>query len=72
MQYVRIRSYYPDGRFTFCEHLYSGADHVSAILRFRSEYPAHHNCILVAETIDADDPKNKEYFSVCLRCGCVH
>ena len=40
--------------------------------RFRKEYPEHKDCILIAETIDNEEPKYKEYFQVCLNCGCVH
>lgn len=72
MLYTRIKSYYQDGRFTGCEHLYLGNDHVNALLRFRAEYPAHDSCICVAETIDSDAPENREYFEICCRCGCVH
>lgn len=72
MQYIRIRSYYQNGEFTSCEHLYFGNNQVKALERFRKEYPAHNDCILVAEAYDSDDPKNKEHFEICLRCGCVH
>lgn len=72
MKYVRLRSYYQDGRFTTCEHLYHGSDQVKALDWFRKEYPEHRDCIVVAESYDSDDPKNKEHFSACLRCGCVH
>ena len=71
-EYVRVKSYYQDGRFTSCEHLYFGNNQVKALERFRAEYPEHDSCILVAETIDADAPENREYFAVCFRCGCVH
>ena len=44
----------------------------SKLVRFRKEYPEHKDCILIAETIDNEEPKYKEYFQVCLNCGCVH
>lgn len=70
MLYVRVRSYYQDGRFTSCEHLYLGNDQSKALERFLKEYPSHADCILVAEYIDSDECP--EYFSACVRCGCVH
>ena len=45
---------------------------VKSLDRFRKEYPEHKDCILIAETIDNEEPKYKEYFQVCLNCGCVH
>ena len=72
MQYVRLRSYYPDGRFTSCEHLYHGRDQVKALLWFKREYPEHNFCVVLAEPYDSDDPKNREHYAACLRCGCVH
>lgn len=71
MIHVRIKSY-SNGQFTTCEHLYLGDNHVNALARFRKEYPEHKNCVLVAETYDSEEEKNKEHFNVCLRCGCVH
>lgn len=70
MKYTRVTSYYQDGRFTTCEHLYLGSDQQKALERFRAEYPAHSNCIIVAEPYESDE--NKEHFAACLRCGCVH
>lgn len=70
MEFVRIRSYYQDGRFTSCEHLYCGNDQVKALERFRKEYPEHDNCIVVAEHYESDE--NAEHFKACLNCGCVH
>lgn len=70
MEYVRLRSYYPDGRFTNCEHLYFGNNQVKALEWFRKEYPEHYNCIVVAEHYESEE--NKEHFSACKRCGCVH
>lgn len=72
MQYVRLKSYFPDGQFTFCEHLYFGNNHVKALEWFRKEYPEHNKCIVSAETIDVDEPGNKEYFEACKGSGCVH
>lgn len=72
MQYVRMRSYSPDGKFTACEHLYPGSDHVAALEWFRGTYPEHDKCIIVAESYESDDPKNAEHFEVCKCCGCVH
>ena len=71
MLYTRIKSYL-NGKFTGCEHLYMGNNHVKSLDRFRKEYPEHKDCILIAETIDNEDQKYKEYFQVCLNCGCVH
>ena len=72
MDYVRLTSYYQDGRFTSCEHLFLGNDQVKALEWFRKEYPAHRDCIVVAEHYDSEDPKNAEHFAACKRCGCVH
>ena len=72
MMYVRIKSYYQSGKFTSCEHLYPGNDQVKALERFRRNYPEHNDCILVAETIDDEDPKiDEEYIHIFYRCGCV-
>ena len=71
MKYVRITSYF-NGRFTTCEHLYAGTNQVEALERFRSEYPEHNECILIAENYDSDKPENKAHFAACLSCGCVH
>ena len=70
MLYTRIKSY-NNGEFTGCEHLYLGNNHVKAMMRFKKEYPEHKNCILVAETYDSEEEKNKEHFTSCLYCGCV-
>ena len=72
MKYVRIRSYYQNGKFTSCEHLYAGTNQVEALEKFREEYPEHDNCILIAENYDSEKPEHKEHFAACLRCGCVH
>lgn len=69
MTMTRITSYYPDGRFTGCEHIYA-REQVKALEWFRKEYPAHKDCILVAE--DYDPEQNPEHFRACQRCGCVH
>lgn len=72
MKYTRVRSYREhDGSFTGCEHIYA-RDQVKALEWFRREYPEHDKCILVAEDYDPEDPKNKEHFEACKRCGCVH
>lgn len=70
MKFVRVRSYYPDGRFTSCEQLYRGNDQVKALEKFRAVYPEHDKCILVAECYDSDE--NAEHFAVCCKCGCVN
>lgn len=70
MQYVRLWSYLPDGTFTTCEHLYLGTNQVKALEWFRREYPAHKDCIVVAESYDSDE--NPEHYAACKRCGCVH
>lgn len=66
----RITSYYPDGRFTTCEHIYLAGDSSAALSRFRREYPEHDACIVLAEEYDPNS--NPEHFAACLRCGCVH
>lgn len=71
MQFVRIRSYL-DGKFTGCEHLYLEDNQAKALGRFRSEYPEHEKCILVAEYYDSEKEENKAHFEACWRCGCVH
>lgn len=73
MEYVRITSYYSDtNKWTGCEQLYFGNNQVKAIKRFRRTYPEHNQCIVVAEPYDSDNPKNREHFKACLRCGCVN
>ena len=72
MEFIRIRSYYQDGTFTTCEHLYVGDNQVKALEIFRKEYPAHDDCILVAEHYNSEDPTNLKHFEACSRCGCVH
>ena len=60
--YVRIKSYYEDGQFTGCEHLYSNCATLDeGIQKFRSEYPEHESCIVIAE-----------HYEICKACGCVH
>ena len=71
MKYIRIRSYH-NGKFTTCEQAYIGDNQVKALERFRKEYPEHHDCILIAETIDDEDPDWKEWFRIARNCGCVH
>lgn len=70
MQYIRIRSYLTDGTFTTCEHLYFGNNQSEALARFRSEYPEHDGCILVAENYNSEE--HEAHFKACLNCGCVH
>lgn len=70
MKYIRIRSY-NEGHLA-AEHAYIGDNQVKSIERFRNEYPEHANCIVVAETIDDQDPNWKEWFRVARNCGCVH
>ena len=72
MIYTRIRSYYPSGEFTGCEHLFHSSNHAEALAWFRKEYPEHKDCIVIAETYDSESNKNAEHFKACLRCGCVH
>lgn len=72
MKYVRVRSYYQDGKFTTCEHAYGGDNQVKALERFNREFPEHHDCIKVAETIDDKDEEWQEWFRVARNCGCVH
>ena len=72
MEFVRIRTYFTGGKFTGCEHLYLGNSQTKAIEKFRREYPEHNECIVVAETYNSEDQKNKEHFEACSRCGCVH
>lgn len=70
MEFVRITSHL-NNRLV-CEQLYLAESHVKAIERFRREYPEHANCIVIAENYDSDDPKNKEHYAACVRCGCVN
>ena len=70
MKCIRIRSYYPDGSFTSCEHIYLESDQQKALERFRKEYPEHDCCIVVAEDYDPDE--NPEHYRMCKECGCVH
>lgn len=72
MKYVRIKSYNQDGEFTGCEHAYGGDNQSTALMRFRKEYPEHNECILVARTIDDEDPEWIEWFRVARNCDCVH
>ena len=72
MKYVRIMSYYQDGRFTGCEQAYIGNNQTKALERFRHDFPEHNNCIVVAETIDDEDAGWLDWFRVARKCGCVH
>ena len=72
MIYVRVKSYYQDGRFTGCEHAYGGVNQQEALERFDSEMPEHRECYKVAEYIDDKDEEWKEWFRVARGCGCVH
>lgn len=68
--FVRVRSYLQTGEFTSCEHIYFNRSQSEALTKFKEEYPEHNDCILVAEYYDPE--QNKEHFTACLRCGCVH
>lgn len=68
---TRITSYFKDGTFTTCEHLYA-RDQAKSIEWFLKDYPEHKKCIIVAEDFDETNPKNKDHFEACKRCGCVH
>lgn len=70
MKYVRIKSYH-NGKFV-AEQAYIGDNHAAALKRFRTDYPSHNQCILVAETVDDKDPKWTEWFRVARNCGCVN
>jgi len=71
MEYIRITSYY-EGKLV-AEHLYLTNNQVKAIDWFKKDYPAHvGKCIIVAESIDSDDTKWKEYVTVCHRCGVIN
>ena len=70
--HIRIRSYYTNGKFTSCEHLYTGYTQIQALERFRKDYPEHDKCIVVAEDYDCNDPKNAEHFKACKMAECVH
>ena len=67
MKFVRVRSYLQSGELA-AEQLYLGENQYEALERFRRDYPEHQNCVLVAETVDGDDPKNEEYIRVCIGC----
>lgn len=69
MQFTRIKSYLPDGTFTGCEHIYA-RDQVKALEWFRKDYPAHKDCIVVAENYDHEEDPG--HFKACEDCGCVH
>lgn len=51
MKYTKVKSYY-NGKFTGCERLYVGNNHVKALEKFRKEYPEQKDCILIAETCE--------------------
>ena len=73
MMYVRIKSYYEDGHFTGCEHLYSNCATLDeGIQKFRAEYPEHDRCLVTAEHYDSTEERYKEHFEICKACGCVH
>ena len=72
MTYIRIRSYYLDGTFTGCEHLYMTDSFRVASERFLREYPEHKNCSLEISFVHDDIPEEKEYIDVCRRCGVIH
>ena len=72
MEFIRVKAYYQDGRFTGCEQLYIGNDQSKVLSRFHREYPEYNGCIEVAEYYNSEDPKNKEHFESCSKCGCVH
>jgi len=53
------------------EHLYIGNNHVKALEKCRKANPEFEDCILIAQTFDPEEEKNKEYFKALLRCDCV-
>ena len=71
MKYVRIKAYLDE---TFiAEHAFAGGDQLKAFERFKNDLPeVYENCILVAQTIDDEDPDWKEWFRVARNCGCLH
>lgn len=70
MPFIRIRTYFSDGKFTGCEHLYLGNDETKAVIAFLKEYPSHLQCKLVYERYYSED--FPEHFKACENCGCVH
>lgn len=70
-EFTRIRSYYQNGEFTGCEHVYARSQQ-KALEWFRKDYPEYKDCILVAEVIEEDLDNPSEWFKACSRCGCVH
>ena len=73
MEYIRVKTYYPGtGKWTGCEHLYLVDSQVEALNRFRKDYQEHNKMIAVAETIDSEDAKYKEYVEVCRKCGVIN
>lgn len=69
MTYTRIKTYYRDGKFTGCEQIYA-RDMSKAIEWFRHDYPAHADCIVIAE--DYNPEESPEHFRIAVECGCVH
>ena len=70
-KFTRIKSYFRDGSFTGCEHVYARSQGI-ALEMFRKEYPEHKDCILIAETIEEDMDNQSEWFKACQKAGCVH
>lgn len=72
MEFIRIRTFYKDGRPTSCDHLYVGNNRQKAFKRFLKDYPEHKDCIILAEDYDSEDSKNEDDFKIYSNCGCVH
>lgn len=69
MLLTRIQSY--KNYKSIAEHLYLGNDHTNAIKKFRSQYPEHDECILIASTIDSEDTAQHEYINTMLKLDLV-
>lgn len=69
---IRIKSYYRNGQFTGCEHVYFASNQAKALERFIKEYPEHSECIRIAETVQEDLDNPSDWLKAVSNCGCLH
>lgn len=70
LMYIRVRTFFHDGKSTGCDHIYLTTSQAKALERFRNEYPEHNGFTAMAERFYPE--KNPSLFEAFKRCECVH
>ena len=61
MKFIRVKAYDPAGSFTGMEEVYGEVTQDTAITKFRKYNPEYNACIVTAEILDTEDPKDMAY-----------